>query len=323
MRGVNVDHFLAFSLQPLALCLLPFHSLLLTLSEIFNLNHLHATELQELLTIARSVGWGAAAILLNVERSDLNVQDSGDGPVTAADTAVDQYILNNLQASLGTREFAYLTEETYKTQPPEARLAKPLVWVIDPLDGTKDFINGTGEYAVHIALLEDDRPVLAVVVCPVAKTLYFATLGGGTFVERQHETPKPIYVSQRSRLEQLTIVASRSHRDERFNQLLQRFPVQQQRSIGSVGGKIAAMLEQKADIYLSLSGKSAPKDWDLAAPELILTEAGGRLTRFDGTLLRYNQKDVSQWGGLIASNGHCHDQLCSEAVRLLAAIDAP
>jgi 3'(2'), 5'-bisphosphate nucleotidase len=287
------------------------------------LNYLHAAELQELLTIARSIGWGAADILLNVEPLDLNVQDSGDGPVTAADTAVDQYILNNLQASLGTREFAYLTEETYKTQPPQERLSKPLVWVIDPLDGTRDFIKGTGEYAVHIALLEDDRPVLAVVVCPAAKTLYFATLGGGTFVERQHEPPVPIYVSQKNQLEELMIVASRSHRDERFNQLLQRFPVRQQRSVGSVGGKIAAILEQKADIYLSLSGTSAPKDWDLAAPELILTEAGGRLTHFDGTLLRYNQEDVSQWGGLVASNGHCHDQLCAEAERLLAAIDTP
>ncbi len=287
------------------------------------MNHLHAAELQELLTIARSIGWGAADILLNVQHLDLNVQDSGDGPVTAADTAVDAYILNNLHASLGRRELAYLTEETYKTQPLEERLSKPLVWVIDPLDGTKDFIKGTGEYAVHIALLEDDRPVLAVVACPAAGTLYFATLGGGTFVERQHETPVPIHVSQRKQLAELTIVASRSHRDERLNQLLQRFPVQQQRSRGSVGGKIAAILEQQADIYLSLSGTSAPKDWDLAAPELILTEAGGRFTHFDGSLLHYNQEDVSQWGGLVASNGHCHDQLCAEAVRLLAAIDAP
>ena len=287
------------------------------------MNHLSAAELQSLLPIVRSIGWGAADILLNVQLLDLDVQDSVDGPVTAADTAVDQYILNNLQASLGTREFAYLTEETYKTQPLQERLSKPLVWVIDPLDGTRDFIKGTGEYAVHIALLEDDRPVLAVVVCPATQALYFATLGGGTFVERQRQTPVPIYVSQRKRLDELTIVASRSHRDARFNQLLQRFPVQQQRSVGSVGGKIAAILEQQADIYLSLSGTSAPKDWDLAAPELILTEAGGRLTHFDGTLLSYNQEDVSQWGGLVASNGHCHDQLCAEAERLLSAINAP
>jgi 3'(2'), 5'-bisphosphate nucleotidase len=286
------------------------------------LNHLHPTELHELLTIARSIGWGAADILLNVRLADLAIQDATGEPITAADTAVDDYILNNLHASLGRTEFAYLTEETYKAQPSHERLRKPRVWVIDPLDGTKDFIQGTGEYAVHIALLEDERPVLAVVVCPAAATLYFATSGNGTFVEKQHEIPVPIHVSQRNRVEELTIVASRTHRNERFNQLMQQFPVQKQRSVGSVGGKIATILQQQADVYVSLSGTSAPKDWDLAAPELILTEAGGRFTHFDGTPLRYNQEDVSQWGGLLASNGYCHDFLCAEAIRILAAIDA-
>ncbi len=175
---------------------------------------------------------------------------------------------------------------------------------------------------IHLSFsIGGDRPILAVVVCPVAGRLYFATLGGGTFVERLHEAPRPIHVSQRSRLEEMAIVASRSHRNDRFVQLLQQFPVQQQRSVGSVVGKIAAILEQQADLYLSLSGTSVPKDWDLAAPELILTEAGGQLTHFDGTPLRYNQEDVSQWGGLLASNGQCHDVLCAEATRILGAID--
>jgi 3'(2'), 5'-bisphosphate nucleotidase len=80
--------------------------------------------------------------------------------------------------------------------------------------------------------------------------------------------------------------------------------------VGSVGGKIAAIVEQRADLYLSLSGKSAPKDWDMAAPELVLTEAGGRFTHFDGQPLRYAQGDPSQWGGRIASNGPQHDALC-------------
>jgi 3'(2'), 5'-bisphosphate nucleotidase len=69
-------------------------------------------------------------------------------------------------------------------------------------------------------------------------------------------------------------------------------------------------VEQKADLYLSLSGKSAPKDWDMAAPELILTEAGGQFTHFDGQPLRYATGDLNQWGGRIASNGPNHGELC-------------
>ena len=103
--------------------------------------------------------------------------------------------------------------------------------------------------------------------------------------------------------------------------MLQQLPYKNQKHIGSIGCKIAAIVEHQADVYISLSGKSAPKDWDLAAPELILTEAGGQFTHFDGTPLMYNQGDVSQWGGLLASNGQCHAQLCQEAERILASLD--
>ncbi|MEM1427393.1 MAG: inositol monophosphatase family protein, partial [Cyanobacteria bacterium P01_H01_bin.130] len=119
----------------------------------------------------------------------------------------------------------------------------------------------------------------------------------------------------------LQVVVSRSHRDDRFNQLIQKLPTGGQTAVGSVGGKIAAIVEQKADIYLSLSGKSAPKDWDMAAPELVLTEAGGKFTHFDGQPLIYNQGDPCQWGGRAASNGLCHEALCQAVTEILADID--
>ncbi|MEX0267855.1 3'(2'),5'-bisphosphate nucleotidase CysQ [Leptolyngbyaceae cyanobacterium UHCC 1019] len=277
--------------------------------------------LQELLAIARTVGWGAGDILLETQQSDLEVQDLADGPVTIADAAANDYILSNLHASLGTEEFGYLTEETYKLQPASDRLEKSFVWIIDPLDGTKEYIQKTGEFAVHIALVQDQRPVLAVVACPAVSRLYFAAIGSGTFVEQKDGTIAPVQVSQRNQFEQMIVVTSRSHRSDRFNQLMQQFPCQTQKSVGSLGGKIAAIADQYADIYLSLSGSSAPKDWDLAAPELILTEAGGKFTHFDGTPLLYNREDVTQWGGLLASNGTRHESLCAEATRILTAID--
>ncbi|EKQ68983.1 3'-phosphoadenosine 5'-phosphosulfate (PAPS) 3'-phosphatase [Leptolyngbyaceae cyanobacterium JSC-12] len=275
-------------------------------------------QFQEWLEVARKVGWGAADILLTAEQADLNIQHDDEGPVTAADIAANTYIVDNLQARLPDCGFAYLTEETFKTQPKSQRLTAPYVWIIDPLDGTKEFIQRSGEYAVHIALVHQHRPILAVVARPAIGKLYFASLGGGTFVEQRDGSIAPVHVSQRTEFDELIVVTSRSHRSDLLNQLMQQFPCQTQKSVGSLGGKFAAIAEQEADVYVSLSGKSAPKDWDLAAPELILTEAGGKFTRFDGTSLLYNQKEVAQWGGLLASNGSRHEELCAQATEILA-----
>jgi 3'(2'), 5'-bisphosphate nucleotidase len=285
--------------------------------------------LEEIVAIARSVGWGAADILRSYYRghakdSNLDIQENKDGPVTAADVAANHYILEKLQVAFDTENFGYLSEETYKSlseQSRESLLNKPWVWVIDPLDGTRDFIDQTGEYAVHIALIHQGRPVVAVVVWPEAQKLYYATLGGGTFVETSDGISTPVRVSQRDAIADLSLVASRTHRDERFNQLLSQLPFKAKHYVGSVGCKIVTIIEQQADVYISLSGKSAPKDWDMAAPELILTEAGGQFTHFDATPLMYNQGDINQWGGLMASNGLCHQALCTQASEILAKID--
>ncbi len=283
-------------------------------------------DLKEILAIARSVGWGASYLLRSYYQADINegnleVKDKKDGPVTSADLAVNHYILDKLKSALGDEEFAYMSEETYKLQSPEY-FNKPWVWIIDPLDGTRDFIDKTGEYAIHIALVQDKRPVLAIVACPELEKQYYATLGGGTFAETRDGALTPIKVSDRKQVEDLTLVVSRTHRDQRFNQLLEHLPCKKQKFVGSVGCKIATIVEQEADVYISLSGKSAPKDWDMAAPELILTEAGGQFTHFNGDPLQYNTGDVNQWGGLMASNGHCHAQLCQEAEKILAQIDS-
>ncbi|MBD2385579.1 3'(2'),5'-bisphosphate nucleotidase CysQ family protein [Cylindrospermum sp. FACHB-282] len=276
-------------------------------------------DLQEILEIARDVGRGAANILRSyyhgtAKNPNLDIQYKQNEPVTVADVAVSQYILQRLQAALGNEDFAYISEETYKS--PLSRDSSKWVWIIDPLDGTRDFIDKTGDYAIHIALVQENRPVLAVVVVPEAEKLYYATIGGGTFVETR-DGSIPLQVSAGKLVKDLTLVVSRSHRNERLNYLLQNLPCQNQQAIGSVGCKIAAIVEQQADIYISLSGNSAPKDWDLAAPELILTEAGGKFTHFDGTPLQYNTGDINQWGGMLASNGQYQEALCKQAENIL------
>lgn len=278
-------------------------------------------DLQKILTIACSVGWEAADILRSYyHQTDetLKVQYKDKEPVTQADVAVNHYILEKLQAALGTKDFAYISEEIDTA----AQVTQEWVWIIDPLDGTRDFIEKTGEYAIHIALVKDTRPVLAVVAVPEVEKLYYAVKGGGAFVQSYNGECLRLQVASRKRPEDLIVVVSRSHRNERLEYLLQHLPCQNQKAVGSVGCKIATLVEQQADVYISLSGKSAPKDWDIAAPELILTEAGGKFTHFDGSPLRYNTGDINQWGGLLASNGQYHEMLCQEAERILALPEA-
>jgi 3'(2'), 5'-bisphosphate nucleotidase len=278
--------------------------------------------LDELLVLARSVGWGAADVLRRYYRGefDLDIQKAHSDPVTAADLAANQYILDRLQETLGNDQFGYLSEETF--QPGVTPYPQPYVWIIDPLDGTRDFIQKTGEYAIHIALTQAGRPILSVVVWPEQETLYYATVGGGTYAEHRSGEVRRLKVKECSRPEDMRLVISRSHRDERFDALLKRLPQTEQTFVGSVGCKVATILEHRAELYLSLTTKSAPKDWDLAAPELILTEAGGRLTHFDLTPLEYNRADVAQWGGFLASSGQNHDELCQLIAQILEELDS-
>lgn len=280
--------------------------------------------LDEIGQIARAVGWRAAEILhsysYGAAASRLSVEDKKDGPVTSADLAVDRYILQQLRIALGSQDFGFLTEETYKSLPAAQKsipVPQSWVWIIDPIDGTREFIKRTSNYAVHIALVCEGRPVVAVVVWPTEGKLYYAQLGAGAFVENPAGFRTPLQVSPRERLQELTVISGHNHRNERFNQLMRRLPCKNQRFGGSIGCKIAQIVEHEADVYISISGKSAPKDWDFAAPELILTEAGGRFTHADGTPLMYNQGDVTQWGCVIASNGHCHEDLCAQAQKVL------
>ena len=280
-------------------------------------------KIADALKVARSVAWGAADILSSFyhkDTSDLDVKDKKDGPVTEADMAANKHIVSRLKEELGTEEFGYLSEETF-----DVKKAKPVdhdwVWIIDPLDGTRDFIDKTGEYGMHIALAYQGRPVIGIVAIPESQKIYFASKDNGTFVETKDGKITPIKVSDRSKIEDLYLIVSRSHRDERFQKLIDRLPFAGKKYMGGVGGKISTLLEQESDVYISLSGKSAAKDWDFAAPELILTEAGGKFSYVNGEPVFYNQGDVKRWGCIVATNGKCHEALCEKAAAIIEEID--
>ena len=284
-----------------------------------------------LLTELRRLSWGAADILRAYARGEqpphgfqkaLSVDNGGEGPVSAADLAVNQWLLEGLSGAFPDAGWTLLSEETAKEQLTEGEpLPAEWLWILDPLDGTKDFLQGTGEYAVHLALVRGNRPVLGVVLLPEADELWIGLVGNGAWCEDREGTRSPVRFSQREELSDLLLVASRSHRDDRLEKLIGELQLGGSKAVGSVGCKVATILRGETDLYISLSGRSAPKDWDMAAPEAVLLAAGGRFTHADLGDLTYNTGDVRQAGCLIASHGKAHVALGERATRAMAEID--
>jgi 3'(2'), 5'-bisphosphate nucleotidase len=289
-------------------------------------------EEKQLLADLRRLCWGAADILLAYGRGEqppygfpkaLSVDEGGEGPVSAADLAVNQWLLDGLAQAYPDAGWTLLSEETAKEQ---LTAGEPLdaewLWILDPLDGTKDFLQGTGEYAVHLALVHRGEAVLGVVLQPLLEDLWFGLVPEGrAWRENRAGEQQPAQLSSRQALSEMVLVASRNHRDQRLEQLLEALALGDTKAIGSVGGKVATILRGETDVYISLSGKSAPKDWDMAAPEAVLKAAGGAFTHADGAALRYNTGDVRQAGCLIASHGVSHQELCEKAAAAMARID--
>lgn len=222
----------------------------------------------------------------------------GGSPVTDADLAVDRLLktrLSHFDSAIG-----WLSEET---EDDPARLGRELVWVVDPIDGTRSFANGKPDWGVAIALLEAGHPVLGVLLIPVEDKLYAAHRGGGAFLNGQKLT-----VSART--------------DVRGARLAGQQPVldRVEAGVGSIirAPKIHSLayrLAMAADgsVDGALSSKS-PHDWDLAAPHALIEEAGGVLRQADGTALHYNRASTRHEAVLA---GHPH------LVEKLAAILTP
>jgi 3'(2'), 5'-bisphosphate nucleotidase len=306
-------------------------------------------ELAPLLVELRRLAWGAADILRAYARGEqppygfaaaLEVDHGGEGPVSAADLAVNSWLLDGLAAAFPAAGWTVLSEETAKQQlRPGEPLAADWLWILDPLDGTKDFLQGTGEYAVHLALVHQQQPVLGVVLLPEPEELWFGLLphqagtaapggareqaasAGVAWCENRAGDCFAAALSGRRRRQELVLVASRSHRDDRLEELLAALELGDSLAMGSVGGKVAAILRGESDLYISLSGRSAPKDWDMAAPEAVLRAAGGAFSHADGRPLLYNTGDVRQAGCLVASHGALQAELCGLAAAAMARID--
>ncbi|HKG47652.1 MAG TPA: 3'(2'),5'-bisphosphate nucleotidase CysQ [Pyrinomonadaceae bacterium] len=266
------------------------------------------------LLVACDLARAAGAAILEHYEGPLHIKQktSADDvePVTQADTIANELIVTRLKDEF--RDDGILAEESVDTK---RRLEKSRVWMVDPLDGTNGFIDGNGDFAVQIGLAENGQCVLGVVYQPLPGVLYRAVRGGGTWIERPQFEPMQAKVSDNKTLSEMRLAASRSHRSPRMNRVVTELGFQEEVQRGSVGIKVGLLIEQQCDVYIHLSPRT--KQWDTCAPEVILTEAGGRITDLFGYPLNYNVPDVQNRNGLVASNGVSHDQIIETLAPLL------
>jgi 3'(2'), 5'-bisphosphate nucleotidase len=267
------------------------------------------------LGVAVELAREAGAAILGLYGGPIEVQQKFDldlrEPVTLADTIANDLIVNALRRQFP--EDGILAEESVDT---DRRLAKPRVWMIDPLDGTSGFIDGNGDFAVQIGLAEDGEAVVGVVYQPLTGVLYRTVRGQGTWIERPNEEPLRAQVSEQTELSMMCLAASRSHRSPRMDRVVKAFGVKQEVRRGSVGIKVGLIIEKRCDLYVHLSPRT--KQWDSCAPQVILNEAGGRLTDLFGQPISYNAPEVQHLNGLVATNGTAHAEVINALAPLLA-----
>ena len=275
----------------------------------------------------RVFSWEAADALLyyaqilknsNNIRNDLKI-DNYDDPVTSADLKVNEIIIKRITEKYKEVNWNILSEENVKSNPTFCDVNSDWLWILDPLDGTKDFIQGTKNYAMHLSLNYRNKPCIGIVLIPERDELWIAD-EEKVWCERKNKSIKEPYLLNKKSLGEMTIVTSKNNSNNTLRTLLDKIGFKEKIVMGSIGCKIASILRGDSDIYicLSLPGKSSPKDWDFSAPEIILKNAGGAITTLDNQELIYGKSNFVQGGIIIASNNNIyHGEFCSQIKEII------
>ncbi len=235
--------------------------------------------LDPVIAIAR----GAGQKILNIYEGDFNIAHKKDeSPVTEADFAAHHTIIDGLKAL--TPELPVLSEESADI-PFGERARWHCYWLVDPLDGTREFIKRNGEFTVNIALIEKHSPVLGVIHAPVSGISYFASRKSGAYKQESGAEPKQIQARQKRDIP--VIAVSRARCNSRQQRLLVNIGTHETISVGS-SLKSCLVAEGTADLYARLGPTS---EWDTAAAQCIVEQAGGHMTDTRMQPLRYNTKD--------------------------------
>ena len=238
----------------------------------------------------------AGAAIMNFYQSSFDVTDkSPDNPVTDADYAADQLLKEQLTALLP--QAGWLSEETVDNH---QRLNQSQVWVVDPLDGTKEFIMGIPEFAVSVGLVENGKPILGIIYNPASDEIFYVAKGGPVFFNGT-----PVTTTNRTQMLASTIDASRSERKRgEFEPFTDMFTI---RTMGGTAYKLARVAAGMCDAAWSRGPKN---EWDICAGVLLVEEAGGQCVDLSDKPFTFNRPKTLV-SGFIADNGHFHEELIS------------
>ncbi len=250
--------------------------------------------------LEKAIRRAGRAVMEIYSQSSYQVFQKGDrSPVTKADLIANEII----SQELSIYGLPILSEESKDDL---SRISQERVWIVDPLDGTSDFINKTGDFCLMIGLSERSRPVLGIVYQPTKNKLYSAQAGEGAYLKMGLEN-KRLRVSEKEKMKDACLVISRSHLREREKKLAKEMNLADIEQVGSMGIKLGLIAEGKAEIFFNFTDQMG--QWDTCAPEVVLKEARGAVSDVCGRRLVYNKEEIKLKGGVAASNGLLHDEL--------------
>jgi len=287
--------------------------------------------IENLIDDLRAFSWEAYEILIyyfkivkdSNNKSNILKNDNLDDPVTLADLKVNEVIIKRINEKYKDINWEILSEENVKISSESCINNSNWIWVLDPLDGTKDFIQGTSNYAMHLALNYKGKPYIGIVLIPEKDELWIAN-GEKAWCERRDGSHVKTSFSKSKNLQEMSLVTSKNHNNRSLKELIQKINFKEVIIMGSIGCKIASIVRGDSDIYicLSLAGKSSPKDWDFAAPEAVLKASGGSITNLDNQELTYNKSKFEQGGIIVASNNiNTHEGICAEIKEIIKKFD--
>jgi 3'(2'), 5'-bisphosphate nucleotidase len=251
--------------------------------------------MRDLATLAESlmpIAERAADAIMRIYDGAFAVQSKDDNsPLTLADLESQRVIVDGLKSI--TPDIPILSEESAAAPWAERRTWREL-WVVDPLDGTREFVKRNGEFTINIALVVEHEPLLGLVCAPAQKLTYWGVAGVGAFTRPQEGQARRIHTAPPQK--PLRVVGSRSHTSSQTAAYLARLGPHVMSSVGS-SLKFCLLAEGNAELYPRFGATS---EWDTAAGQAVLEAAGGHVTRLDGHRLRYNCRESLINGDFVA-----------------------